>query len=429
MAKQKVEFMGVQQNLLSPTDIDLAVLEYVCRESNNLYNSTMFEARKVFFECGKLLTKVDCQNRLKENKHFQAISNRAAQGVTHQVGDAISAYKELVSKAKKGDLNQKPKFPGYRVSGGMNKVSFCADFKLVGNLIRMPLGGLCKAWFGLSEFFVPMPSNLNFENIRQVRIVPKSGGFYAEYVYGLAAIPNDLDPAKVLGIDHGMNNWLTCVSNIGTSFIVDGLHLKSLNQGYNKRVARLMSDKPNGFWSKRLEGLTEKRNRQMRDAVNKAARIVVGYCIENDIGTLAFGWNKGQKDGANMGKKTNQKFVQIPTARLKGRIKQLCEINGIVFIETEESYTSKASFLDADSLPVYGEKPEGWKSSGKRVKRGLFRSAMNFYINADCNGAANIIRKVATKLELCLSGVSRGSLTSPLKVRFWPGLSQKSQSL
>jgi putative transposase len=357
------------------------------------------------------------------------ISNRAAQSVTHQVGDAISAYKELVSKAKKGDLNQKPKFPGYRVSGGMNKVSFCADFKLVGSLIRMPLGGLCKAWFGLSKFFVPMPSNLNFEDIRQVRIVPKNGCFYAEYVYGLDAIPNDLDPSKVLGVDHGMNNWLTCVSNIGTSFIVDGLHLKSLNQGYNKRVAKLMSGKPNGFWSKRLEGLTEKRNRQMRDAVNKAARIVVGHCIENSIGTLVFGWNKGQKDGASMGKKTNQKFVQIPTAKLKERIKQLCEINKIVFIETEESYTSKASFLDADSLPVYGEKPEGWKSSGKRVKRGLFRSAMNFYINADCNGAANIIRKVATKLELCLSGVSRGSLTSPLKVRFWPGLSQKSQSL
>lgn len=429
MARDKADFMGVQQNLLSPEGLDLAILEYLCRESNNLYNCTMFVARKVFFESGKLLTKIDCQNRLKDNKHFQAMPNRAAQPVTHQVGEAVESYKQLVSKSRKGELCQKPRFPGYRKSGGMNKISFCADFKLVGDRIRMPLGRLCKVWFGLSEFFVPMPSNLNFEDIRQVRIVPKNGCFYAEYVYGLGAVQNDLDPSKVLGIDHGMNNWLTCVSNVGTSFIVDGLHLKSLNQGYNKRVAKLMSGKPNGFWSKRLEGLTEKRNRQMRDAVNKAARIVVGHCIKNGIGTLVFGWNKGQKDGANMGKKTNQKFVQIPTAKLKERIKQLCGINGIVFIQTEESYTSKASFLDADSLPVYGEKPEGWKSSGKRVKRGLFRSAMNLYINADCNGAANIIRKVATKLELCLSGVSRGSLTSPLKVRFWPGLSRKSQSL
>jgi IS605 OrfB family transposase len=300
----------------------------------------------------------------------------------------------------------------------------------------------------LKEFFIPMPSNLDFSVIRQVRIVPRNGVFYAEYVYAVAkktffdgiwhsetsvygpAIPNQLDPTRVLGIDHGMNNWLTCVSNVGTSFIIDGLKLKSLNQGYNKRVAKLMSDKPNGFWSKRLESLTEKRNRQMRDAVNKAARIVVSHCLENKIGTLVFGWNKGQKNGATMGKKTNQKFVQIPTARLKERIKQLCEIHGIQFEETEESYTSKASFLDADTLPVYGEKPEGWKSSGKRVKRGLFRSGMNFYINADCNGAGNIIRKVAIKLGLCLDGVSRGSLTSPLKIRLWsPISSQKSQSL
>lgn len=427
MAKEKVEFMGVQQNLLHPKGLELAILEYLCSESNNLYNCTMFQARKAFFETGKLLTKVDCQNRLKDNKHFQAIPNRAAQAVTHQVGEAIVSYKELVSKAKKGELNQKPRFPGYRKSGGMNKISFCADFKLDGNLIRLPLGTLCNVWFGLKEFFIPMPTNLKFEDIRQVRIIPKNGCFYAEYVYGLSSVPNVLDKSKVLGIDHGMNNWLTCVSNVGTSFIIDGLKLKSQNQGYNKRVAKLMSDRPNGFWSKRLERLTETRNRRLRHAVNKAARIVINHCLDNGIGTLVFGWNQGQKNGASMCKKTNQKFVQIPTAKLKDRIKQLCQINGIVFVETEESYTSKASFLDADSLPVYGEKPEGWKSSGRRVKRGLFRSGMNIYINADCNGAANIIRKVSTKLGLCLSGVSRGSLFAPLKVSLW--LSQKSQCL
>lgn len=427
MAKEKVEFMGVQQNLLHPKGLELSILEYLCSESNNLYNCTMFQARKVFFETGKLLTKVDCQNRVKDNKHFQAIPNRAAQAVTHQVGEAIASYKELVAKSKKGELNQKPRFPGYRKSGGMNKISFCADFKLDGNLIRLPLGTLCNVWFGLKEFFIPMPANLKFEDIRQVRIIPKNGCFYAEYVYGLSSVPNVLDKSKVLGIDHGMNNWLTCVSNVGTSFIVDGLKLKSQNQGYNKRVAKLMSDRPNGFWSKRLERLTETRNRRLRHAVNKAARIVINHCLNNGIGTLVFGWNKGQKDSANMGAKTNQKFVQIPTSKLKDRIEQLCKINGIVFVETEESYTSKASFLDADSLPVYGEKPEGWKSSGKRVKRGLFRSGMNEYINADCNGAANIIRKVSTKLGLCLSGVSRGSLFAPLKVSIW--LSQKSQCL
>jgi transposase len=75
-----------------------------------------------------------------------------------------------------------------------------------------------------------------------------------------------VDASKVLGIDHGLNNWLTCVSNIGTSFIVDGLHLKSINQWYNKSVAKIKENQPQGFWSNRLAAITEKRNRQMRDA-------------------------------------------------------------------------------------------------------------------------------------------------------------------
>ena len=115
--------------------------------------------------------------------------------------------------------------------------------------------------------------------------------------------------------------------------------------------------------------------------------------------------------------KTNQSFTCIPTGRLKDRIKQMCELYGIEFIETEESYTSKASFVDRDFLPTFGEKPEGWKESGKRIKRGLYRTAQGHLINADCNGAANILRKVATILGLSLDGVSRGALAAPQRIR------------
>jgi putative transposase len=208
---------------------------------------------------------------------------------------------------------------------------------------------------------------------------------------------------------------------------VDGLHLKSLNQWYNKRVSVLKENQPQGFWSKQLASITEKRNRQVRDAVNKAARIVINHCIEFQIGNVVFGWNKAQKQEINLGSKTNQKFVQIPTARLKNRIAQLCEQYGIKFVETEESYTYSASFIDGDFLPVFGDKPEGWKESGKRVCRGLYQASSGLKINADANGAANILRKVAVKLGFNLSGISSGALISPLKIRLWtlqesPGL-------
>ena len=165
-----------------------------------------------------------------------------------------------------------------------------------------------------------------------------------------------------------------------------------MNRWYNKKVSIIKDNKPHGFWSKKLAEISEKRNRQMRDGINKAAKIVINHCIENNIGTIVFGWNKGNKNEIKLGKKNNSEFVPVPTARLKDRISQLCEQFGIQFIETEESYTSKASFLDGDYLPKYGEKPTDWKPSGKRTKRGLYRTENKFYINADANGAANIIR-------------------------------------
>ncbi|MFP4101674.1 RNA-guided endonuclease InsQ/TnpB family protein, partial [Coleofasciculus sp.] len=281
------------------------------------------------------------------------------------------------------------------------------------------LGKLVKTWFKISDFFIPMPSNLNFKDIKELRIFPRNGCFYAEFVYLLPSVTADVDLSRVLGIDPGLDNWMTCVSNVETSFIVDGRKLKSLNQLYNKRVATIKLGKAQGFWDEELASLTERRNRQVRDAVNKAARVVINHCLQHRIGTVVFGWNQRNKDGIELGKKTNQEFVQIPSARLKNRIEQLCEQYGIRFIETEESYTSKASFLDNDPLPVFGSKPEGWKASGKRVKRGMYRTKNGEFVNADANGAANILRKVEIQLGLDLAKVCRAFLTAPSRVFLW----------
>ncbi len=412
---------GCQQNLISGGKEFQAILEYLCTESNKVYNSSLYYARQVYFKTGKLVNRAAICDEMarSKNRHFGAIYVSAAQQTSNAVAEALRSYRELMKLWRKGGLADKPKLPKYR-KGGLFTVSYPKRWlKLTEQGIRIPLGNQVKAWFGISEIYLPMPSNLDWATIKEIRILPRNGCFYAEFVYPVAAVQVQLNPAKALGIDHGLNNWLTCISNCGTSFIVDGLHLKSLNQWYNKRVATLKENQAQDFWSKQLARITEKRNRQMRDAVNKAARIVVNHCLENGIGRIVFGWNQGQKKGANMGAKTNQKFVQIPTARLKTRISQLCEQYGVEFIETEEAYTSKASFVDGDSLPAHGEKPVGWKSSGRRVKRGLFRTASNWYVNADCNGAANVLRKVAAMLELDLSGVSRGGLTAPSRVQLW----------
>lgn len=413
---------GCQQVLVKSDKSTTAILEYVCTEAKKLINCGVYYSRQMYFKTGHIPSRADLHKQLgtyQKNIHYQALYSDTSQQILTSVAESFKSYIGLVKAAKKGEVSQKPKLPNYRKSVMAVATFTGRSLKLIDGMIRFPLGTKVKAWFGIDSFCLPMPSNLDFKSIREVRILPRNRQFYAEFVYQVDEIKSDVDKNNVLGIDHGLNNWLTCVSNLGTSFIVDGLHLKSLNQWYNKSVAKLKSDKPQGFWSNRLAAITEKRNRQMRDAVNKAARIVINHCIENKIGTIVFGWNKGQKDSIDLGTKNNQKFVQIPTARLKDRIAQLCKQYGIDFMETEESYTSQSSFLDCDNMPKFGEKSEGWKASGKRVSRGVYKTSDGFKINADCNGAANILRKVAVMLGVNLSGISRGCLSQPKKVRLW----------
>jgi putative transposase len=410
---------GCQQILISPDSILKAILEFVCGESAKLSNCGTYYSRQLYFKTGLIPTKYDLHRELSINPHFKALHSQVAQQCLTTIAESFKSFIGLLKGIKNGTVTQKPRLPNYR-QGGLALITFPSQaVKLKPEGLRFPLGQKVKAWFGLDAFYLPMPSNLDFKAIREYRILPRNGCFYLELIYKIEDVQSDVDLSKALMIDHGMDNWLTCVSNTGTSFIIDGLHLKSINQGYNKRVAFLMEGMPNGYWSKRLQTLTENRNRTMRDAINKAARKVINHCLDNNLGTVVFGWNKGMKDGANMGAKTNQKFVQIPTGRLKDRIAQLCEQYGIRFVETEESYTSKASFVELDVLPTFGEKPEGWQPSGKRIKRGLYRTALGWLINADCNGSANIGRKVATILGLDLSGVGRGCLSSPLRVPLW----------
>ena len=391
-----VQLFKAQINRL-PDDKELsAVLEYLCSESNKLYNCCTYLARQIYFKTGKYANKFWLATQLKTNPHMKALYTSAAQQTCLAVGEAITGYKKLLKLWKQGELANKPKFPKYR-KRGLFQISYPKRWlKLTEQGVRVPLGKSCKVWFGISEIYLPFPSNLDWDLIKELQVVPRAGYFDAVWVTKTETTNNKRPQQNnVLSIDHGLDNWLTCISNIETSFIVDGKHLKALNQWYNKRVATIKENKSQDFWCKLLDKITSKRNRQMRDAVNKAARIVIDHCLKNNIGTIVFGWNKGQKQESNMGRKNNQKFVQIPTGKLKDRIEQLCDQYGIRFLETEESYTSKSSSLDLDDIPAFGAKPKGWKPSGKRVKRGLYRSATGIEFNADINGAISIARKVA----------------------------------
>ncbi|MGK7895559.1 MAG: RNA-guided endonuclease InsQ/TnpB family protein [Xenococcus sp. (in: cyanobacteria)] len=384
---------GCQQVLVNKDTDLIKILTFLCEESHKLTNMGIYYARQLYFKAKKSIKKFDLITLYKNNNHYKVLHSQAAQQTLLSVTESFKSYYGLIKAYAAGKIEDRPRIPNYRKKRGLVVVSYPKQaLKLKGDQIRVPLGNTCKRWFGIDSFLIPLPSNLNFNDIKELRILPRNKCFYFEFVYKKEIEKAELNPDNVLGIDPGLTNWLTCVSNVETSFIIDGKHLKSMNRWYNKQVSTIKENKPQGFWSNRLATITEKRNRQIRDAINKAARIVINHCLENNIGTVIFGWNKRNKDSINIGKKNNSEFVPIPTARLKDRIAQLCEQYSIHFIETEESYTSKTSFLDGDYLPTYGEKadatepllyggshahqaPKDWKPSGKRTKRGLYRTA------------------------------------------------------
>ncbi|WP_236692933.1 RNA-guided endonuclease InsQ/TnpB family protein [Aneurinibacillus tyrosinisolvens] len=279
----------------------------------------------------------------------------------------------------------------------------------------LPMSPAFKRQYGKVK--IQFPTNLDPDCICEVRLLPKYEAQFIEieYVYKLNVQQPALDKMQALAIDLGVDNLAACVATNGASFLLDGKPLKSYNHWYNKENARLQSIKDKQgikVLTNRQVRLVTKRNHFVRDYLNKAARYLINYCLNNRIGKIVMGHNPGWKNKVKMSKANNQKFVQIPHAQFMAKIENLCDRYGIEMIRQEESYTSKASFLDNDPVPIY-EEGKKYSFSGRRIKRGLYKSGTGQVINADVNGAANILRKSNHRF---LGRVAMGCLTNPQRI-------------
>ncbi|MFV8829767.1 RNA-guided endonuclease InsQ/TnpB family protein [Alkalihalobacterium sp. APHAB7] len=238
--------------------------------------------------------------------------------------------------------------------------------------------------------------------LKQVRVNPRYGHYVVELIFSVP-LKQEMKVSKkrYMSIDLGNDNLATIVTNTGKTVLVKGKNIKSVNQRYNQLKAHFTgilrhgkNEKEGSFTSKRLERINHKRFNQIKDLFHKASHHIEKIVLEDDIDTIIIGHNKEWKQCSNMGKKNNQAFTTIPHSLLIQMIKYKAERHGIKVHVTEESYTSKVSFLDNDDIPVYGESNSKKSFSGKRISRGLYRSKNGILINADVNGAANIMRKV-----------------------------------
>ena len=362
-----------------------SICDELCFKSKNLYNAALFEFRQSFFD--KELDTLTWQNInriFNQNNQFdyRELPSKVSNTVLKKLGNNISSFWSLV---KKSDYNKKVSLPKYlhktegRFIVEFNKQTFSNKRDEDNNLI------ICK-----SSLDLRIPTKV--EKPQQIRIIPKVGCYMIEVVYEVEE--NRLKQnQRVAAIDLGLNNLATVVTNDGDNpILISGRKIKSINQYYNKMTSKNKALLPyNVFTSKSLHRLWLKRNNKISYEIHKVTKFLANYFDERDVSKVIIGNNSVWKNEINLGKRNNQNFVNIPYTKFINQLTYKCQLLGITVIVREESYTSKASFLDYDEIPNYKDEVIP-KFSGKRIKRGLYRSTTR-KINADVNGAYNIMVK------------------------------------
>ena len=362
-----------------------SICDELCFKSKNLYNAALFEFRQSYFNKEEDTLSWQNINRIFNQSNqfdYRELPSKVSNTVLKKLGNNLSSFWSLI---KKPDYNKKVRLPKYlhktdgRFIVEFNKQTFSDKRDDDNNLI------ICKSSLNLK-----IPTKV--ENPQQIRIVPKTGCYVIEVVYEIKE-NKPKQNQRVASIDLGLNNLSTVVTNDGDNpILISGRKIKSINQYYNKMTSKKKSLLPyNVFTSKSLDRLWLKRNNKISYEIHKVTKYLANYFDERDVSIVVIGNNSGWKNGINIGRRNNQNFVNIPYTKFINQLTYKCKLLGITVITREESYTSKASFLDYDEIPNYKDEVKP-KFSGKRIKRGLYRSATRI-INADVNGAYNIMVK------------------------------------
>ncbi|GCE12178.1 RNA-guided endonuclease InsQ/TnpB family protein [Tengunoibacter tsumagoiensis] len=385
----------VEQHVIQKTDARFPTIDAACFASKNLYNAALYALRHHYIWHQTFLTSVEMDKRMQSHEAYQALPAKVAQQVLRVLEkNWISFFASLAEwKNHPEKFKARPRLPGYLdKTAGRNVLIYTMQAvsrskRTLGRRIIQPSG-----------LAIQVKTQQDPSSIDQVRIVPKSGFYVVEVIYEPKPNLSAVDPAWVAGIDVGMNNLAALTSNKPgcVPILVNGRGIKSTNQWYNKRLAQLQKARGRPGFTRQMQALTTRRTRRIDHDLHHASRLLIDLLIADGIGTLVIGKNEGWKQNSHLGTRTNQQFVQIPHARFIEMLTYKAQRVGITVILTEESYTSQASFVDRDPLPPYQKgKATEQRFSGKRITRGLYRTKEGRLINADLNGAGNIVRKVA----------------------------------
>jgi IS605 OrfB family transposase len=413
-------YLTIKQHVKHLSKEDYRTLRELCHYAKNLANEAIYNVRQYYLTEGEYLNYEKNYALLKNSPNYKALNSNMAQQILKETDGSFKSFFGLLKLAKQGKYAFKDcKLPHYMAKDGYATLVI-GFVRLSGNKLILPFSNSYKKSHKPVE--ITIPPVLIDKKVKEIRIIPKANArfFEIQYIYVAETIQRNLNKSNALALDLGVNNLVTAVSSKGKSFIIDGKKLKSINQWYNKENARLQSIKDKQHYGRRptnrQRAIAGDRSNKVNDYMNKATRKVIDYCIANDIGTLIVGYNETFQRNSNIGKANNQNFVNIPYGHLRDKLSYLCELNGITFVKQEESYTSRASFWDKDDIPVYNaDNPRNYVFSGNRIRRGLYQTSDGRTLNADINGALNIMRKSSVVDVNIL--YSRGDVDTPVRIR------------
>lgn len=375
----------VEKHIITKNHNLFSEIDRVCFASKNLYNSGLYALRQAFFE-GNYLDYYTLQKQFQDTNQvdYQALPRKVSQQVLMLLTKNFKSFFQASRTYQKqpNKFLARPQIPSYKPKETGRNITIYTS-----QTFSKPL--LKKGLIGLSGTTIEIKTNQKPSTIQQVRLIPKATCYVIEVVYNIDNKSEKTFNNRIASIDLGINNLATVTSNCSLkSLIINGKPLKSFNQFYNRKKAKLQSALKNGKKTcRKMEKLTHKRNQKVGNYLHNASRVITNQLVSEDISVLVIGKNPLWKQEVNMGRKNNQKFVQIPHADFITQLTYKCQLEGIKVVVQEESYTSKCSFLDNEPI----QKHELY--AGKRLKRGLFKSKNGTLMNADVNGSANILRK------------------------------------
>lgn len=413
-------YLTVKQQIKHLSKENYLSLKELCHTAKNLTNEAIYNVRQYYFTEGEFLKYEKNYTLLKNSHNYKTLNSNMAQQILKEVDGSFKSFFGLLKLAKKEKYAFKDcKLPKYLPKDGYATLVI-GFVRLKRHKLIIPFSNMYKK--SHSPIKITIPPILLDKKVKEIRIIPKANArfFEIQYIYKAECIQRNLNKNNALAIDLGINNLATCVTNTGKSFIIDGRRLKSINQWFNKENTRLQSIKDKQHIGKRptnrQKAIARDRNNKVNDYMNKAARKVINYCIKNNIGTLIVGYNETFQRNSHIGKQNNQNFVNIPYGKLREKLEYLCELNDMVFVKQEESYTSKASFWDKDNIPTYNaDNPQEYEFSGNRIHRGMYKTKNGITFNADINGALNILRK-SSVVDLTIL-YSSGEVDTPVRIR------------